>query len=87
MNLIHQISRVQAYRILNEAAERAGIAKKIGNIGTHTLRKTFGYRLYEMDIAVDRIMAILGHSSEKDTLKYIGITADEISDAYESIAI
>ncbi|GLJ04016.1 hypothetical protein OAS1_32650 [Bacillus sp. YKCMOAS1] len=51
------------------------------------MRKTFGYRLYEMDIAVDRIMAILGHSSEKDTLKYIGITADEISDAYESIAI
>lgn len=81
------ISRVQAYRILNEAAERAEIAQKIGNIGTHTLRKTFGYRLYEMNIAVDRIAAILGHSSEKDTLKYIGITADEISVAYESIAI
>ena len=81
------ISRVQAYRILNEAAERAGIAEKIGNIGTHTLRKTFGFRLYENGINVTRIMAILGHSSERETLKYIGVTADEIAEAYEAIEV
>lgn len=81
------ISRVQAYRILNEAAERAGIAEKVGGIGTHSMRKTFGYRLYEQGIDVSRIMTILGHSSEKETLRYIGITNQEISEAYEAIKV
>ncbi|WP_077736279.1 tyrosine-type recombinase/integrase [Bacillus sonorensis] len=81
------ISRVQAYRILSDAAKRAGIYEKVGGIGTHTLRKTFGYRLYENGVDVSRIMSILNHSSERDTLKYIGITADEISEAYESIEV
>ncbi|WP_077736946.1 tyrosine-type recombinase/integrase [Bacillus sonorensis] len=81
------ITRVQAYRILSNAAKRAGIYDKIGGIGTHTLRKTFGYRLYENGVDVSRIMSILNHSSERDTLKYIGITADEIEAAYESIEV
>ncbi|MFO6497608.1 tyrosine-type recombinase/integrase [Bacillus sp. z60-11] len=81
------ITRVQAYRILNDTAKRAGIYDKIGGIGTHTLRKTFGYRLYENGVDVSRIMSILNHSSERDTLKYIGITADEIEAAYESIEV
>ncbi|WP_339216740.1 tyrosine-type recombinase/integrase [Ornithinibacillus sp. FSL M8-0202] len=81
------ITRIQAYRILNGAVERAGLTEKIGNIGTHTLRKTFGYRLYENGVNITRIMAILAHSSERETLKYIGVTADEIAEAYESIDI
>lgn len=81
------ITRVQAYRILNAGAERAGIAERIGGIGTHSLRKTFGFRLYEQGINITRIMTILGHSSESSTLKYIGITAGEIADAYESIEV
>lgn len=81
------ISRVQAHRILNEAAERAGIKERVGNIGTHSLRKTFGYRLYQNGVNITRIMAILGHSSEADTLRYIGVTADEIAEAYEAIEL
>ncbi|ASB87728.1 tyrosine-type recombinase/integrase [Bacillus glycinifermentans] len=81
------ITRVQAYRILNDAAKRAGIYEKIGGIGTHSLRKTFGYRLYENGVDITRIMSILNHSSERETLRYIGITADEISEAYESIEV
>ncbi|SCA85360.1 tyrosine-type recombinase/integrase [Bacillus glycinifermentans] len=81
------ITRVQAYRILNDASKRAGIYEKIGGIGTHSLRKTFGYRLYENGVDITRIMSILNHSSERETLRYIGITADEISEAYESIEV
>ncbi|WP_298846637.1 hypothetical protein [uncultured Clostridium sp.] len=33
------ISRVQAYRILNNAAKHV----RLQEVGTHTLRKTFGY--------------------------------------------
>lgn len=81
------ITRVQAYRILSDAAKQAGIYEKIGSIGTHSLRKTFGYRLYENGVDITRIMSMLNHSSERETLKYIGITADEISEAYESIEV
>nr|MDH3163224.1 tyrosine-type recombinase/integrase [Bacillus licheniformis] len=68
-------------------AKRAGIYDKIGGIGTHTPRKTFGYRLYQSGVPLSRIMVILNHSSERDTAKYIGITAEEISEAYESIEV
>lgn len=81
------ISRTRAWEIINDAAERAGIKDKIGNIGGHTMRKTFGYRLYQQGINITRIMAILGHSSEKETLRYIGVTADEIADAYKAIDV
>lgn len=38
------ISRVQAYRIIRRACRNAGIRQAIG---THTLRKTFGYHFYK----------------------------------------
>jgi integrase len=81
------ISRVQAYRILNSAAERAGILDKIGSIGCHSLRKTFGYQLHSKGVDITRIMAIFGHSSPEITLAYIGITDEEISDAYLMIEV
>ncbi|SFP99659.1 tyrosine-type recombinase/integrase [Salibacterium halotolerans] len=81
------IDRVQAYRILNAAAERAGIAGKIGGIGTHTLRKTHGWMLYENGTDITRIMRILKHSSERETLKYIGIEQQELDEAVEAIEV
>jgi len=78
------ITRQQAYRILNDAADRAGI--KIA-VGTHTLRKTFGYQLYAKGFDITRIMEIFGHSTPAMTLKYIGITDEEIDNAYEAIEI
>jgi len=81
------ISRVQAYRILNDAAKRAGILEKVGSIGCHSLRKTFGYQLHSKGIDITRIMAIFGHSSPEITLAYIGITDEEISDAYLMIEV
>ncbi|CAM3802589.1 tyrosine-type recombinase/integrase [Alkalicoccus chagannorensis] len=78
------LSRAQAYRILNDAAKRAGID---GAIGGHTLRKTFGLALYEQGVDITRIMAILGQKAPAVTLRYIGITAQEIAESYEAIEI
>lgn len=68
------ITRQQAYRIINNAAREAGIE---GNIGTHTLRKTFGYHAYRKGVAISIIMSILHHYSRSDTLRYIGIDKQE----------
>ncbi|MEH6989091.1 tyrosine-type recombinase/integrase [Cytobacillus firmus] len=64
------ITRQQAYRIINSAAKEAGIE---GKIGTHTLRKTFGYHAYRKGIAISIIMSIYNHHSSAETLRYLGI--------------
>jgi len=69
------ISRVQAYRILNQVADRAGLDIKVG---THTLRKTFGYHHYRKYKDVAQLQAIFNHSSPDITLDYIGVTQEEI---------
>ncbi|MFC5733711.1 tyrosine-type recombinase/integrase [Cytobacillus gottheilii] len=68
------ITRQQAYRIINTAAKKVGIP---GKIGTHTLRKTFGYHAYRKGIAISIIKGIYQHHSSAETLKYIGIDKHE----------
>ncbi|QOY37971.1 tyrosine-type recombinase/integrase [Anaerobacillus isosaccharinicus] len=68
------ITRQQAYRIINHAAREAGIS---GNIGTHTLRKTFGYHAYRKGIAISLLKMIYNHTTPAETLRYIGIDKNE----------
>lgn len=67
------LDRSQAYRIINNAAKKAGIQDKIG---THTLRKTFGYHHYKLHKDVAVLQDILNHSAPSVTLRYIGINED-----------
>ena len=68
------ISRQQAYRIINSAAKDVGIT---GKIGTHTLRKTFGYHAYRKGIAISILKSLFHHHSPSETLRYIGIDKEE----------
>lgn len=68
------ITRQQAYRIINQAAKEVGIS---GKIGTHTLRKTFGYHAYRKGIAISILMSIYNHHTPAETLRYIGIEKNE----------
>ncbi|OIJ15726.1 site-specific integrase [Anaerobacillus arseniciselenatis] len=68
------ITRQQAYRIINSVAREVGIDSKIG---THTLRKTFGYHAYRGGVAISLLQKIFHHSSRGETMKYIGISKDE----------
>ncbi|MGE1057860.1 tyrosine-type recombinase/integrase [Bacillus sp. GMa5/1] len=76
------ISRVQAYRILNNAAERAGVTVEMG---THTLRKTFAYHAYKKGVDLTLLQSILNHSSQRETLRYIGIVQENIDDVYVEV--
>jgi len=76
------IDRIQAYRILNDAAHKAGIK---GNIGTHTLRKTFGYWSYKNGVDISLLQKVFNHSSPAITLSYIGITREDIADVYKGL--
>lgn len=66
------LTRQQAYNILSEAGKKFGLEA----IGTHTLRKTWGYHTYQITKDVVAIQEILNHSSPSITLRYIGINQD-----------
>ncbi len=48
-------------------------------------RKTFGFHLYKKDIDISMIQYLLNNSSLKDTLRYIGITQDEVDGIVEEL--
>lgn len=77
------ITTTQAYRIIVAAGARIGLT----NIGTHTMRKTFGYWHYQQfhDIAI--LQEIFNHSSPTITLRYIGISQDEIDKSYYNFSL
>ena len=75
----HRLHRSQVYRFLNEACEQLGIS---ANIGTHSMRKSFGYHFYKKFNDVALLQKILNHSSPAITLRYIGIAQDEIDNSY-----
>lgn len=78
------ISRVQAWKIVNDAAREVGIND---SIGTHTLRKTFGYHFYQKTKDVAMLQKIFGHNSPSVTLRYIGINDDMIDAALDDFAL
>jgi integrase len=78
------ISRQQAYNILQGAAERCGIDEPLG---CHTLRKTFGYHAYKAGVDLAIIQSIFNHASQAVTLRYIGITQDNVNDAYSAVCL
>lgn len=78
------ISRQQALNILKDAAEAVGVEE---NVGTHTLRKTWGYHAWKNGYNPALIMETLNHSNLSVTKRYLGIRQDEINDLYENLNI
>lgn len=78
------ITRVMAYMIINQAAKKADITD---NIGTHTLRKTFGYHHYQTFHDVAILQYLLNHSSPSITLRYIGITQDNVENTLQQFEL
>ena len=78
------IDRIQAYRIINKACREAGIKE---SIGTHTLRKTFGYWHYQQFKDVAILQNIFNHASQSVTLRYIGINDDIIDNSYKQFSL
>lgn len=77
------MTRMSADRILKGIANDLSLENKMA---THSLRKTFAYHQMVMSNNDPRKLLLLqkmfGHSSAAQTLDYIGITGEEIEDAY-----
>ncbi|MDU2692785.1 MAG: site-specific integrase [Clostridium sp.] len=75
------IDRTRAYQILKDIGEAFGIE----NLGTHSMRKTFGYHYYRKSKDVVTLQKIFNHSSPSVTLHYIGIIQDDLNKAYSNL--
>lgn len=74
----NRMDRFTAYRILKTACKLANIEEKVG---THTMRKTFGYHYYKKYRDVAMLQKIFNHSSPAITMRCIGIEQDQIDES------
>lgn len=80
------ISERSVWNIIVDVARKAGIDK---NVGTHSLRKTFGYHIWhnaeDKEKAIVMLMVIFNHSSIATTKKYIGVMNEEIESVFNDL--
>ena len=85
-NLNEPLSVKSIDRILKGIADELDLSVKMS---THTLRKTFCYHQMLMSHNDSRklllLQKMLNHSSPAQTLDYIGITSEEIDEAYKKL--
>lgn len=73
------ITKIQAYRIIKQAADSAKVS---GKIGTHTMRKTFANQVYQKlgrDLA--KTQKALCHKNIASTVCYLSVDDAEIEQA------
>ncbi len=80
----NRLDRSNAYRIIKNACEQAGVSAKVG---THTLRKTFGYHHYKQYKDIALLQKIFNHAAPYVTLRYIGIEQDQIDESYKNFVL
>lgn len=79
----NHITTTQAYRVLTNAADYIDR----DDIGTHTMRKTFGYHHYKKFKDVALLQEIFNHEAPSVTRRYIGIRQDEINESLKGFRL
>lgn len=77
------ITREMAYKILRAAASEF----RLVDIGTHTMRKTWAYHLYQKTKDITLVQKMLNHSSPEYTLRYIGMDQDRMDAAMDNFGL
>ena len=72
--------------LLKEIKQKYGL--KIDHFSTHTMRKTFGRKVFEAagtdaPMALMRLQSLYNHASPTITKKYLGITDSELESSYD----
>ena len=63
---------------------------RVEHLSTHSMRKTFGYRVYSTsgdnaEVALVKLMELFNHSSVAITKRYLGIRAEELQECYSML--
>ena len=73
------INRRSVARVFEKVGQN--IAPKV-RLGTHSMRKTRGYAMYEAGRSIESICKVLNHSSPAVTMAYIGIEQRDVDNSY-----
>lgn len=76
-------------RILKDTKKKYKV--KIKNFSCHSLRKTFGRQVYNMnsensELALVKLMELFNHSSVSITKRYLGLRQEEILETYDCLS-
>ncbi len=76
--------------ILKEVKKKYRV--KIGNFSCHSLRKTFGRQVYNMnsensELALVKLMELFNHSSVAITKRYLGLRQEELLNTYDCLSL
>jgi len=73
------ISRRSVGRVFEKVGQK--IAPRL-QLGTHSMRKTRGYAMFEAGRSIESICKVLNHSTPAVTMRYIGIDQRDIDQSY-----
>jgi integrase len=87
--------QVDSNRAKNKAISRSAVGtafREVGQIlgitlGTHSMRKTFGWVMHSAGAPIERICKLLNHSTPAVTMVYIGLVQEDIDSAYKEFEI
>jgi len=79
-NSLSQMKRGKVSEAFKAVGEMIGI-----QLGTHSMRKTFGHALYANGTPIEVICKCLNHKDTGVTLRYIGLSEKDTINAYETI--
>ena len=77
------ISRVQAYRLMRKWCKKVELTDI--SVGTHTLRKTFGYHAWKNGVSIEVIQKKFKHDSTSTTRHYLGIEEKDVINSYHKV--
>jgi len=72
------VSRVSVSRVFKDAGDMLKLT-----INTHSMRKSRGMAMYKDGVPVEKIAKVLNHSNTTSTLRYLGITKEEVLKTYD----
>ena len=84
---VYSIQRINM--ILKELKQKYKL--HIGNFSCHSLRKTFGRQVYNMnsensELALVKLMELFNHSSVAITKRYLGLRQEELLNTYDCLS-
>ena len=84
---VYSIQRINI--ILKELKKKYKL--HIGNFSCHSLRKTFGRQVYNMnsensELALVKLMELFNHSSVAITKRYLGLRQEELLNTYDCLS-
>jgi integrase len=72
------ISRASVSRVFKEAGDILGLT-----INTHSMRKSRGMAMYSDGVPIEKIAKVLNHSNTSSTLRYLGITQEQVLQTFD----